>query len=134
MSQENVETIKAAYERFVAKGEFTDELVSPDMVWDMSRFRGWVEQEAYHGVGGVHEIVSDWTDVWDAWEVEPDGFFDAGDKVIVIARQHSRSEFTKVPVEKMIAQVWTMRDGKATRMEGYSDPAEAFRDVGLEDN
>jgi hypothetical protein len=31
------------------------------------------------------------------------------------------------------AQVWTLRDGLETRMEMYSDPAEARRALGLEE-
>ena len=32
----------------------------------------------------------------------------------------------------LLAQVWTIRDGKETRMEMYADPAEALTAVGLE--
>jgi ketosteroid isomerase-like protein len=35
-------------------------------------------------------------------------------------------------VEMSFAQVWTLRDGKQTRMEMFSDRDEALRAVGLE--
>ena len=35
-------------------------------------------------------------------------------------------------VDMHFAQVWTVRDGKQTRMEMYADPAEALEAVGLE--
>jgi ketosteroid isomerase-like protein len=36
-----------------------------------------------------------------------------------------------VAVEMLFAQVWTIRDGKETRMQMYADPAEALKAVGL---
>jgi ketosteroid isomerase-like protein len=38
-----------------------------------------------------------------------------------------------MPLEMHFAQVWTFRDGKAARMEMYSDPAEALEAAGLRD-
>jgi ketosteroid isomerase-like protein len=38
-----------------------------------------------------------------------------------------------MPVDMSFAQVWTLRDGKQTRMEMYSDPNEALKAVGLAD-
>jgi ketosteroid isomerase-like protein len=46
-------------------------------------------------------------------------------------RQRGRSNVTGVAVEMLLAQVWTMRDGKQSRMEMYSDPADALNAVGL---
>ena len=40
---------------------------------------------------------------------------------------------TGLPVEMHFAQVWTVRDGRQTRMEMYADPDEALRAVGLGD-
>ena len=40
MSQENVEIVREAYERFVATGEFVADLGTDDFVWDMSNFHG----------------------------------------------------------------------------------------------
>jgi ketosteroid isomerase-like protein len=43
-----------------------------------------------------------------------------------------RSKTTGLPVDMSFAQVFTVRDGKQTRMEMYADPAEALKAVGLE--
>jgi ketosteroid isomerase-like protein len=55
-----------------------------------------------------------------------DALHDAGDKVVAVLRQSGRSKLNGMPVEMSLAQVWTLRDGKQTRMEMYSDPAEAL--------
>ena len=57
---------------------------------------------------------------------------DAGDKVVVLVRQRGRSKAAGMPVDMSFAQVWTLRDGKESRMEMYSDPNEALKAVGLE--
>jgi ketosteroid isomerase-like protein len=56
---------------------------------------------------------------------------DAGDAVVAVLRQRGRSKAAGMPVEMHLAQVWTLRDGKQSRMEMYSDPNEALRAVGL---
>jgi ketosteroid isomerase-like protein len=47
-------------------------------------------------------------------------------------RQHGRSKTTGLEVDMTLAQVFTIRDGKQTRMEMYADPAEGLRAAGLD--
>ena len=131
MSQENVEIVRSAYEHFQATGNLQLEFMAPEIVWDMSKYAGWVERTVYHGVDGAHELVEDWTEVWDEWHVELDALLDAGDRVVVIIQQRSRSQFSQRPVNRSLAQVWTMREGKVVRMDGYSTPGDALRACGL---
>ena len=58
---------------------------------------------------------------WDDWELEVDALHDAGDKVVALVRQHGRSKTAGTAVEMSFAQIWTLRDGKQTRMDMYSD-------------
>jgi ketosteroid isomerase-like protein len=132
VTQENVEIVRGAYERFRTTGRFDAEIATPDFVWDMSNFHGWPEQQVYEGVEGAETFLSDWTSTWDDWELELEGLRDAGDKVLALLRQHGRSKAAGMPVDMSFAQVWTLRDGKEARMEMYSDPSEALKAVGLE--
>ena len=50
MSQENVEIVRRHYEHRESHGDFLDEIIAPDYVWDMSHFRGWPEQRTYEGI------------------------------------------------------------------------------------
>jgi ketosteroid isomerase-like protein len=132
MSQEHLEVVRRGYEHFVATGELLDDIVTPDFVWDMSKFRGWPETQTYEGADGARAFLRDWTEAWDDWQLELDQLHDAGDKVVAILHQHGRSKTTGLEVEMTFAQVWTIHDGKQARMEMYADPAEAFAAVGLE--
>jgi ketosteroid isomerase-like protein len=131
MSQENVEVVRGGYEQFVTTGQLAPEIVTPDFVWDMSNFLGWPEQQVYGGVDGARSFLEAWTAAWDDWELEVDALHDAGDRIVALLRQRGRSKAAGMLVEMYFAQVWTLRDGKETRMDMYSDPEEALKAVGL---
>jgi ketosteroid isomerase-like protein len=131
MPQENIEVVQRGYEQFQATGQFVEEIVTADFVWDMSHFLGWPEQQVYDGVEGARSFLEDWAAAWDDWELEVEALHDAGDRIVAVMRQRGRSKLTGTPVEMSLAQVWTLRDGKETRMDMYSDPAEALQAVGL---
>jgi len=92
----------------------------------------WPEQQLYEGADGAQAFLDDWTDVWDDWEFEVEAFADAGDKVVAIVRQRGRAKATGMTVDMSFAKVWTVREGKLTRMEMYADPAQALKAVDLE--
>jgi ketosteroid isomerase-like protein len=131
MSEENVKIVRWAYEEFKARGAFVSEIVTPDFVWDMSHFSGWLEAPIYEGVEGASRFLEDWTAAWDDWEFAIEALHDIDDKVVAIMRQRGRSKVTGVEVEMLLGQIWTMRDGKQARMDMYSDPVEALAAVGL---
>jgi ketosteroid isomerase-like protein len=97
----------------------------------MSHFHGWPEERHYHGVEGTRAFLRSWADAWDDWQLEVESLHETGDQVLAIMQQRGRSKTTGLSVEMSFAQLWTVCDGKQTRMEMYSDPAEAMRAVGL---
>jgi ketosteroid isomerase-like protein len=134
VSRENVEVVRRGYEHRRETGDFLEAILAPDFVWDMSKFRGWPEQQIYEGVDEARRFIRDWSAEFDDWEIEVEALHDAGgDKVVGVARQRGRSRTSGLPVEMRYAQVYTLRDGKEVRMEMYADPAEALKAVGLEE-
>jgi ketosteroid isomerase-like protein len=131
MSQENVAIVRDSYEEFRATGELVGEIAGPDFIWDMSHFLGWPEEQIYEGIDGAERFLAEWTSAWDDWELDVDALHDAGDRVVAIVRQRGRSRSTGLLVDMSFAQIWTLSDGKETRMEMYSDPLEALKAVGL---
>jgi ketosteroid isomerase-like protein len=130
MSKENLEVVQRGYEHFVATGDVLEEAFSSDFVWDMSKFRGWPEQQTYEGIDGMRTFLRDWTEPWDDWGLDMQALHDAGEKIVAIIRQHGRSKTTGLNVDMTFAQVWTIRDGKQVRMEMYAEPAEALAAAG----
>jgi ketosteroid isomerase-like protein len=127
MSQQNVEIIKRGYEQFGTTGEIR---ADPGLVWDVSNL-GWPDQQVYTGPAGAMQFNAEWAAAWDDWEMEPEDYIDAGERVVVILTQRGRSKATGIPVEMRFAQVWTLRDGQGIRMQLYASVEEALEDVGL---
>jgi len=133
VSQQNVEIVRRAYEHRRATGDFLEDVLAPEFVWDMSTFRGWPEQQTYEGIEEARRFIREWTEPFEGWQVEIESIRAAGDdKVVGIMRQRARSRSTGLPIDMRYGQVFTLRDGKETRMEMYADPAEALKAVGLE--
>jgi ketosteroid isomerase-like protein len=134
MSQENVEIVRRIYEHRQTTGDFLEESVSSALVWDMSKFGGWPEQPVYEGIEEARRFLREWTAEFEDWTIEIEAIHDGGgDKVVGVLRQRARSKSSGLPVEMLLAQVFTIRDGQEVRMEMYSDPAAALQAVGLEE-
>jgi len=131
MSAENVEIVRLGYDEFLATGELVERITAPEFVWDMSTFHGWPERQTYEGPEGTREFLTDWVGAWEDWRLEVRELIDAGDDVVAILHQSGRSNTTGLEVDMDFAQVWTIEDGKQTRMRMYADPDEALRAVGL---
>jgi ketosteroid isomerase-like protein len=131
MSQENVEVVRRIYEYYTATGDFSEETVHPDFVWDMSTFRGWPERQTYAGLKGAREFMAGWREAWEDWEYEVEELFDADERAVAILRQRGRSKGTGLPVDMHFAMVWTCRDGKAVWMRMYASPDDGLEAVGL---
>jgi ketosteroid isomerase-like protein len=127
MSQENVEIMRRGFEDYLATGEIR---ARADLVWDVSGL-GWPDQQLYRGVEGANQFNAEWADAWDDWELEVEDYLDAGERIVVIINQRGRSKATGVPVDMRFAQVWTLRDGQAIRMQMYASVEEALEAVGL---
>ena len=132
MSEENLETARRGYQHFIATGDILDEVFDPDVVLDMSTFRGWPERQRYDGIDGVRGFLADWLGAWDDFEFELVELREVDDKVVALLRQRGRSREGGVPVEMELAQVVTYRGGKQVYVEMYASHAEGLDAVGLE--
>jgi ketosteroid isomerase-like protein len=133
VSQENVDTLLSGYEWFRVNGRFPAHLATSDFVWDISHadLFGMLEQQVYEGAEGADDFFAEWGSAWDDWETEIEALHDVGDKVLAITKQRGTSKLSGVPVEWLMAMLWTFRDGKEARMDMYSDPSQALKAVGL---
>jgi ketosteroid isomerase-like protein len=126
-----LDVVRGGYEHFATAGELPVDIYAPDFVWDMSHFDGWPEERLYHGVEGARAFLDAWTQAWEDWELEVQSLQEAGEQVLAVMRQRGRSKSTGLLVEMSFGMLWTLRDGKQTRMEMYADPADAMRAMGL---
>jgi ketosteroid isomerase-like protein len=135
VSQENVDAVR----QLMALGEQVREsglpaphtdLVTPDAEIDMSR--RVFNPEIYRGFEGWARLNAELREVWAEWRVTPERFVDAGDRVISIETIRGRGRGSCVEIEAQYASIWTLQNGRVTRVEIGLDPQEALKAVGRE--
>ncbi|TMK97621.1 MAG: hypothetical protein E6G34_07905 [Actinobacteria bacterium] len=88
-------------------------------------------QSIFRGREGFRRLLVMMRDVWAEWRVEPERFFDAGDKVVVFTRVVARGSASRVPIELPVAYVWSIKEARLTSARVYLDRSEALEAVGL---
>jgi ketosteroid isomerase-like protein len=133
MSQENVDIARRGYEGF-ASGRIAFEFLDTEIEW-----RGPREfpdlAEPFFGHEGVQRYMIKLSEVFDDYRMVAEEFIDAGgDQVLVFAREGGRGKGSGVEVRTHpTAHLYTIRDGKAIRMQSYWERSDALDAVGLSD-
>jgi ketosteroid isomerase-like protein len=70
-------------------------------------------------------------DAFDDYSVESEELLDAGDRVVAFLHHQGRGKGSGVPIELRDAQVWTIEEGRATRIDLYLDRVKALEAAGL---
>jgi ketosteroid isomerase-like protein len=128
VSQENAELVRSIYAVWERGGSAIDmfdqeiEMIESSVVPGATTARG---------VDAVARYIASFVNYWDGVQIQPEEYIDAGDQIIVVARFVGRGKSSGVDVDRIWAYVWTIRDGKALRMEAYAERGEALRAVGL---
>ena len=132
MSQANVEVVRRIYDQ-LSRGNFwaIAPLLDPQISWDWGSDMALVEgSTVYHGPQGVEAATREWLKAWDGARIEAEEFFDAGEQVVAFVHIYARPKHGGPEVEMRSANLWTVRDGLATSMKGYTR-ADALKAVGL---
>jgi len=140
MSEANVEIVRRAYSLakesetygFLADQDLYDEYFHPDA--EVVPPTIYPDTEAsYSGFDGFNRFQRQLDEIWDDWRFEAERFFDAGDRVLVFARTSGTGKQSGAAVVTSAAHLYTLRDGRATRLEIFLDRREALEAVGLEE-
>jgi ketosteroid isomerase-like protein len=133
MSQENVDTVREAWDAWL-RGDMDALLASyfdRDVVYDLTHFREWPDH-TYRGLEGVRRLLSEWRELWVAFEARVDEVLAVPDgRVVVLSWQRGKGRQSGLPMDMEWAQIISVRDGKVTRVDAFDDRAEALRTAGL---
>jgi ketosteroid isomerase-like protein len=130
MSQENVETIRAAYETFNATEEIDPLLMAPDIELTQPEPDGDV---TYRGREGVRRGIAALTDIIGGVRAVPEQFFERGPYVVAFVRLTGTAKSSGVPIDAPFAHVFRLNGTLIDRLHGYFDRSEALKAVGLEE-
>ena len=131
MSQENVEIVRSAVDRFKATGEMSPETAAEDIAWhDPPDFP---DAQVHHGMDGVIRALGVWAAAWSEWQIELDDYVDAGTRVLVRGKQWGRGKDTGVAVEQPLCLVYLLRDGMVVEVRAFFDEQQALEAAGLQE-
>jgi ketosteroid isomerase-like protein len=132
MSEENVEVVRRWWEGFNEDGmppfALCDEQIEIRMPPDFP-VRG-----LFKGHDGVRRWRDQVFDIVDNARVEPEKIVDVhddGETVLMLLRATGKARYTEIEVELDWAAIWTIRDAKLLRAQGYLNRAEALQAAGL---
>jgi ketosteroid isomerase-like protein len=135
MSQENVETLRAALEAW-GRETWTPGTWPPGAVADMSLFDAEVAYEdtvlpdqvgeVYQGHEGVARAWSRWLEGSERLLVELEQLVEVDDRIVSIHRVQSKARHTGIEFDLRVAYLWTFRDGKIIHFRSYLDPDQAI--------
>jgi ketosteroid isomerase-like protein len=130
MSQENVETVRAAFDAF-SRGDMETllGLMDPEIV--VMQPPEVPDGTTLHGHAGVMEAIAAWPEQWDDFQIEIAQIIDAGDHVAVRTHQRGRGKGSGVAVEDDIWFVAGFRKGKVAEWRMFGAKRQALEAVGL---
>jgi ketosteroid isomerase-like protein len=97
--------------------------VSPEIEWVEPAEA--VGRDDRRGKDDALEGYRSWTEVYEEYGGEVAGVEDDGERVLVHFIQRGRLSGGSVPVEESVYQLWTVRDGLATRMQMFFNVEDA---------
>ena len=135
MSQENVEIVRKVYDA-IARGdsEAVLENYDPDVELDFSEspFATVSRQKVYRGHGGIRALTRErYEEAWKSIDDDLLDLIDAHGQVVAVVKTVGRGRTSDVKVDRTHAAVWTIQDGKITRVAWYRSGAEALEAAGL---
>jgi ketosteroid isomerase-like protein len=125
MSQQNVEIVRHAFE-----GR-RDDIFDPDFEWDFSAYAGLDLPAQGTGVKNYRRLLERYRRAWLDYYVALKELVDAGPEVVVVVHETARLKQTEMQIDRDLAQVLTMQDGKITRLRLFRTKQEALEAVGL---
>jgi ketosteroid isomerase-like protein len=127
---ENVELLRRGYEAFnQGDMEAVFELLDPD--FELVTAERVLFTGTYRGRDQVQRLLQDQEEVFGELTMEPYEFFETGDQVVVFLRQRARGQASGAEVEITVAHLWTIRNGRGVRMEGFPEREKALEAAGL---
>jgi len=130
MSQADIEQIRARYEA-VGRGDrgavFRDvlpgfTLKTPDRIPNAG---------TYLGEGEATRFMADFWAPFEEIIIEPEEFFERGDRIVAYLRVRSRHKGSSAFVDIHVGALWTMRDGKPLMCEMFPQREQALEAAGL---
>lgn len=132
MSQQNVETVRTAFQTFSTQGmDAALSFFSPDLVWyPIDR---WLDGSTYRGHDGMRRLAAAFSENFDDFRFEVHDICDAQDRVVALVDMVGRIRHSEAEVGQQRGFVVSdFRDGTFREVRSFPSWSEALKAVGLE--
>ena len=129
MSQENIEVVRAVIDGWLRGDPATLDLISEEVVYVSPPTVP--DAKTYRGHEGVLQWVVDWRQEWTDYELDVEEIQELGDQVLTVERNRATGKRSGVAVDMETFSLWTLRDQKVIRWQGYASRDEALEAAGL---
>jgi ketosteroid isomerase-like protein len=129
MSEENVEIVRAAIDRFNRNGQWDFSNARPHFELDLSRSMG-PQRGVFTGFEQAERSLNTFNSDWKSIRIEPHEFIEVGNQVVVPWTTHLVGR-DGITVEARTAWSWTVREGAVERVCLYQDKEEALEAAGV---
>jgi ketosteroid isomerase-like protein len=130
MSQENVDRVERAFAAFSSGDlETAFEFIDPSF-----EVNDRVVPEANPSERGPDALIANAGLVWEAFgdiAWEPREILDREDRILVRVHMSAKGHHTSLPIDEDVGHVYTMRQGKAVRLDIFRTWGEALEAAGL---
>lgn len=129
MSQDNVDTMREIFDLVNDRGvaaatdAFAD-LLDPD--FELVEASNVPDHESYSGRDAFIANMAKLEQSFEGLQIEPIEFVDLEDKLVAVVSISGRGRAGGAPVKTTFAQLWTLRDGKATSLRDFATKSEAL--------
>jgi uncharacterized protein len=132
MSSRDIELLRRGYAALSARDmDFVLSLVDPEVELEVYTERPDMTDIVYRGHEGFLENLAELTEVFDDFRIEPEELTEGGDAIFAVVRAMGRGRSSGVDIDQRLFHVWTIRDGKALRLEIHSDRERALQAAGI---
>ena len=128
MSAESVATVRAGMEHFFRTGEPAWHTMAADVE---VRDHDIMDGSEYHGREGIGRWLSNWSEAWSDFRMEPEDYIDGGDCVIAVVHMRATGAGSGSEVDRQDAILCRLRDGKVASMDYYNNVPQAVAAAGL---
>jgi ketosteroid isomerase-like protein len=132
VSRENVELVRSGIEALRDEGwPALVSLLDPEFEFTTPADLA-MEPDTYRGEEGLRRYFESFEDAMEDIRIVPQGeLLDGGDKVFLPFKLTARGKETGIEAEQHAFLVWTLRDGKALRLEIFASRLDALKAAGL---
>jgi ketosteroid isomerase-like protein len=130
MSDENKHVVQRGHDARIT-GRISDwiETLDPEIEWDISGYpvAGFPQQGSGRNEFVAH--VSKYWSIWNDYSQDVAEMIEEGDEVIVVFQEHARLRNSDADLERELAAVWTIRDGRRVRFRAFGSREAALAAV-----